>query len=247
MPIDPLTASAILGAVPAVYQMGTGISQGIKARRLGKKKRPEYVVPGEITDNVNLARGAYNASSMYGLPGQGRIQNQLMGSQAQAQEGIMQSQQNPSSMLLGLSSLNQNTNNAIANLGVNAAQFRQSNMMNTQGRLMGANEALARYKEKEWELNKLKPFQDAMQASGALRSGAITNTYGALSSLANTAGNFVNKGSAPSGGIPAHSTGGIATGGASSQTMFDALKNMPEFAGLTDEQIQQQLASLLQK
>ena len=252
--MNPLAVSAILGAVPAAYQMGTAISQGVKARRLGKKKRPEYVIPGEINDNVDLAKGAYNAASMYGLPGQGRIQNQLMSSQAQAQEGIMQSQQNPASMLLGLSSVNQNTNNSIADLGVNAAQFRQNNMYNTQGRLIGANEALARYKDKEFELNKLKPFQDAMQASGALRAGATTNMYGALSSLANTAGQAVNRGSAPSGGagIPPMSTGGIATGQTamgqgSANAQFEALKNMPEYAGMTDDEIKNALYSMLQK
>lgn len=231
--MNPLAVSAILGAVPAAYQMGTAISQGVKARRLGKKKRPEYVIPGEINDNVDLAKGAYNAASMYGLPGQGRIQNQLMSSQAQAQEGIMQSQQNPASMLLGLSSVNQNTNNSIADLGVNAAQFRQNNMYNTQGRLIGANEALARYKDKEFELNKLKPFQDAMQASGALRAGATTNMYGALSSLANTAGQAVNRGGNT--GIPPTATPPIATGmdQGGQGSVLSEFKKM----GMTDEEI----------
>lgn len=208
--MGPLAASAILSAVPALYQMGTGIGQGIRARRLGKKKRPEYVIPGEINDNVDLARSGYNAASMYGLPGQGRIQNGLMSSQAQAQEGIMQSQQNPASMLLGLTSLNQNTNNSIADLGVNAAQFRQQNMDSTRQGLMSAKQVLAQYRDMEFEKNKMEPFRNAMQSAAALRAGSISNIYGGLGSLANTAGQFVNKGNSSS--TPSTATPPISNG-----------------------------------
>lgn len=256
MAISPLAASAILGAVPAAYQLGTGISQDIKARRLGKKKRPEYVIPGEITNNVGLAKGAYNAASAYGLPGQGRIENNLMRSQAQAQEGILQSQQNPSASLLGLTAVNQNTNNAVADLGVNAAQFRQGNMDNTRQGLMSANQVLAQYRDMEFEKNRMEPFRNAMQAAAALRAGSISNIHGSLGSLANTAGQFINK--SPSGGStpPSTATPPIASGqigqqtamGQSSSTaIFDALKNSPQFAGMTDEEIAQQIQSLLQK
>lgn len=234
--MNPLAVSAILGAVPAAYQMGTAISQGVKARRLGKKKRPEYVIPGEINDNVDLAKGAYNAASMYGLPGQGRIQNQLMSSQAQAQEGIMQSQQNPASMLLGLSSVNQNTNNSIADLGVNAAQFRQQNMDSTRQGLMSAKQVLAQYRDMEFEKNKMEPFRNAMQAAAALRAGSITNIGGALGSLANTAGKYINKGN---GSTPSTATPPIATGiDQGGQEGVSKLMYKLKELGISDEEIQ---------
>lgn len=193
MPVDPRTISAIASAVPSVYQLGAGIVQGIRANRLGKKKRPQYVIPNEINQNVGLAQGAYNAASMYGLPGQGRIQNNLLQSQAAGMQGIAQSQQSPAAQLLGYSSLNQNTNNALANVGVQAANFRQSNMMNTMQGLMSAKQALAAYRDKEFEMNQLRPFQDAMAASGALRAGSMQNVYGAIGGLANTAANYINR------------------------------------------------------
>lgn len=240
--------SAILGAVPALYQIGTGIGQGIKARRLGKKKRPEYTIPGEITDNAALAKRSYNAASMYGMPGQGRTENKLMGSQAQAQEGILQSQQNPSSALLGLAAINQNTNNAVADLGAQAAQFRQGNMNQQQQVFMSANQALAQYRDKAFEQNYMEPYRNAMNAASALRAGSISNIYGGLSSGMNTLGQYVNKGATPSiSGNRMSSGEPTAMQQGSESAIFSALKSSPEFAGMTDEQIAQQLQSLLNK
>ena len=248
MPIPALAASAILGAIPALYQMGTGISQGIQARKLGKKKRPVYNIPGEITDNAALAKRSYNAASMYGMPGQGRIENKLMGSQAQAQEGILQSQQNPSAALLGLTALNQNTNNAVADLGVDAAQFRQGNMNQQQQVFMSANQALAQYRDKAFESNYMEPYKNAMNAASALRAGSISNIYGGLSSGANTAGQYINKGSkTPSTATPPISGNRIATGeanamaNASQNTLVSALKNM-DVSNMTEDEIAQMLA-----
>jgi len=173
---------------------------------------------------------------MYGLPGQGRIQNQLMSSQAQAQEGIMQSQQNPASMLLGLSSLNQNTNNSIADLGVNAAQFRQQNMDSTRQGLMSAKQVLAQYRDMEFEKNKMEPFRNAMQAAAALRAGSITNIGGALGSLANTAGKYINKGN---GSTPSTATPPIATGiDQGGQEGVSKLMYKLKELGISDEEIQ---------
>lgn len=246
MPIPALAASAILGAIPALYQMGTGISQGIQARKLGKKKRPVYNIPGEITDNAALAKRSYNAASMYGMPGQGRIENKLMGSQAQAQEGILQSQQNPSAALLGLTALNQNTNNAVADLGVDAAQFRQGNMNQQQQVFMSANQALAQYRDKAFESNYMEPYKNAMNAASALRAGSISNIYGGLSSGANTAGQYVNKGGTST-ATPPISGNRIATGeatamaNASQNTLVSALKNM-DVSNMTEDEIAQMLA-----
>ncbi len=189
MPINPLIASALISSVPSLFQTGIGIGQGARANKLGKGNMPQYVIPASVYDNVNTARGAYNAASAYGLPGQGRIQNQIGQNTASAMQAIQQSQQSPAAMLAGLSSVNQNANNAMADLGVNAAQFRQQNMMNTMNSLMSARQALAQFQDRQFEINKLKPFEAQMAASGALRSGGIQNLYGGLSSLANTGAN----------------------------------------------------------
>ena len=244
--MGPLAASALIGAVPALYQTGAGIYQGIQGRKIGKKKRPVYNIPGEITDNAALAKRSYNAASMYGMPGQGRIENKLMGSQAQAQEGILQSQQNPSAALLGLTALNQNTNNAVADLGVDAAQFRQGNMNQQQQVFMSANQALAQYRDKAFESNYMEPYKNAMNAASALRAGSISNIYGGLSSGANTAGQYVNKGGTST-ATPPISGNRIATGeatamaNASQNTLVSALKNM-DVSNMTEDEIAQMLA-----
>ena len=187
--IAPAIAAALISAIPALVQAGKGISQGSQARKLAREWNPDYQIPTSITDNVSTAQGAYNAASAYGLPGQGRIQNQIGQNTASAMQAIQQSQQSPAAMLAGLSSVNQNANNAMADLGVNAAQFRQQNMMNTMNSLMSARQALAQFQDRQFEINKLKPFEAQMAASGALRAGGMQNIYGGLSSLASTGAN----------------------------------------------------------
>lgn len=238
--MDPLTISAIASAAPAVLQ---GIQSGIQGLRAGRirNRRPTYNIPKEIYDNVATATGAYNAASMYGMPGQGRIQNNIAGSQASSNQAIMQSQQSPAAMLAGLSSVNQNTSNAMANLGADAARFRQSNMDNTRLGMLSAKQALAAYKDREFEINKMKPFQDAMFAQGALRGASQQNLYGAVSSLANTAGQYATRGGfkQPSQTMAVASTvPGTGVGTQGRDAVINTLINTPEYAGMTREQVE---------
>lgn len=241
--MDPLTISAIASAAPAVLQ---GIQSGIQGLRAGRirNRRPTYNIPKEIYDNVATATGAYNAASMYGMPGQGRIQNNIAGSQAASNQAIMQSQQSPAAMLAGLSAVNQNTSNAMANLGADAARFRQSNMDNTRIGMMSAKQALAQYRDREFEINKMKPFQDAMFAQGALRGASQQNLYGSLTSLSNTAaqygirGGFNKQTQQPSTSTTINTATGVGAGAQGRDAIINALMNTPEYAGMTREQVE---------
>lgn len=242
MGLTAAQGSAIFGAVPALYQMGTGIVQGIRGRKLAKKtKRPVYEIPQEILANQKLAKNAYSAASAYGLPGQGRIQAGMDQSQANAARGISMSQQSPSSQLLGYAALDQNSKNAANQLGIQSATFRQGNMDRTRQGLMGANGILAQYRDKEFDYNKTKPFEATMAAISALRKGSIENIYGGLSSLANTAGALLNRGGTGGGGTGAKSTGSINSGQPSQFGSYYAeetsrLRSLPQFQGMSDDE-----------
>lgn len=181
--IDPITGAAALSTIGSLYQLGTGIQQGIRARRLAKTPRPNYNIPNEITDNVNLAKNAYGASTAYGLPGQNAITSANNRATANAMQGISQSQQSPASILAGYTALDQNTKNTNADLGVKAAMFRANQMNAARGQLMGANRVLAQYRDQAFNTNQMQPYNNTMNAAAALRQGAITNTYGALDNL----------------------------------------------------------------
>lgn len=171
MAVNPALITGGAQTALGLYQLG-------KAAQFAKKPRPNYTTPTAITDNVNLAKNAYGASTMYGLPGEGKILNRLGKSQANSINAINQSQQSPAAMLAGVSSVDANTKNTIAGLGVDAAKFRFNNMNTTRSGLMGANNILAQYKDKEFKYNQDDPYQASMAAASALRNGGINNFFG---------------------------------------------------------------------
>lgn len=191
MALSPLAISAGLSGLSSLYQLGTGIQQGIRGRRLGRADRPWYNIPEEINKNVDLAKNAYGASTLYGLPGQGTITSNNDRATASAARGMNESQQSPASLLAGYAALDQNTKNTNANLGVQAAQYRANQMNATRGQLMGANRVLAQYKDTAFNTNYMQPYQNKMNASAALRQSAITNTFGAINNLGSAAGQYM--------------------------------------------------------
>lgn len=171
MAVNPALITGGAQAAFGLYQLG-------KAAQFAKKPRPNYNIPDAINNNVNLAKNAYGTSTMYGLPGEGKILNTLGKSQANSINAINQSQQSPAAMLAGISSVDANSKNAIAGLGVDAAKFRLNNMNSTRGQLMGANNILAQYKDKEFKYDQDDPYQASMAAASALRNGGINNVFG---------------------------------------------------------------------
>jgi len=248
LPIPALAAVAALKAIPAAYQLGTGIVQGVRARRMAKNaKRPVYEIPKEILDNHGIAKRAYGAASMYGLPGQGRIQAGMDQQTAGSARNIAMSQQSPSAQLMGYAALDQNSKNAQNNLGIQSAQFRQGNMDRTRGGLMNANQILAQYKDKAFDYNKTKPFEATMAAISALRAGAIQNIYGGLSAGADIAAGAVSRspqkaaGGMTGGGSLDRASTGISTGQPTSfdadyASQLSAMRNSPRFAHLSDSE-----------
>ena len=249
-----LEAAAALGALGSLYQLGTGIQQGIRGRRLGKAERPWYNIPTEISKNADMAKNAYGASTLYGLPGQGAITSANDRATAGAMRGMNESQQSPASLLAGYAALDQNTKNSNANLGVQAAQYRANQMNATRGQLMGANRVLAQYKDQAFNNNYMEPYNNKMNASAALRQSAITNTFGAINNLGSAAGQLLMRksgenplGGGGTGGGQAPAQTPIATGAPSQmysegkRKIAQTLMNSPEYAGMSEDQILQML------
>lgn len=241
MALSPLAISAGLSGLSSLYQLGTGIQQGVRGRRLGRADRPWYNIPEEINKNVDLAKNAYGSSTMYGLPGQGAITSANDRASASAARGMNESQQSPASLLAGYAALDQNTKNTNANLGVQAAQYRANQMNATRGQLMGANRVLAQYKDNAFNTNYMQPYQNKMNASAALRQSAITNTFGAINNLGSAAGQYMLRDN--TGQNITTPTNQIATGAPAQMTSnglqaaAEALANTPEYQGMSVEQI----------
>ena len=195
-------------------------------------KRPDaitYTMPKEVEDAAKLYSGMYQG----GLPGEDIIRDQMgaaYGEGARANERAADS----SAGLLGA-----NTNlfgrymNAVKDLGVQSAQARITNKQNYIN--ANANMALTKadYREREWDVNVNRPYQekqqeywynkqmaDQMMWGGADRqtAGAITNQQANMqwaqmaTSLFNPLGMLSGLGGgANTAGVAQPGAGGVAT------------------------------------
>ncbi len=169
---------AVSGALSATLGLGQLIAGGLM-----KPKRPTYKIPTEIGENVKFAKNLYGASTLYGMPGQGAINNQNQSALASAYRRYQESQQNPAAMLAGITSTTANQMQTNAKTGLQAAMDRLNRMNAAAARSMAANKDLASYKDKAFQLNELAPFQAEATTKSALFGGGIQNFTGGLTSL----------------------------------------------------------------
>lgn len=207
--MDPLLASSLLSLAPSVFEGGSGIGQLFRAKNYDSA-RPTYNTPQPVNDNVTLAKRLYNAANSYGLPGQGRIEAKIDESSAGARRGIENSQQDPASMLLGYSAVDKNTKDSYADLGVKAANFRNQNISNTASRLMGANNVLAQYKDREFDWNEKQPYEADMRMASALRNAGMQNILTGITGAADTGASYAIRQPGSDGNRMADPNGGVA-------------------------------------
>lgn len=243
--MPPNQLGAALAAAGSLYQLGTGIQQGIRARRLAKADRPWYSIPTEISDNQKAAKNAYGASTLYGLPGQGQMQAANDRSQASTMTAMQQAQQNPASLLAGYAALDQNAKNTNADLAVKAAQYRAGQMNATRGQMMTANNAMAKYKDQAFNINYMKPYESRMAASSALRQAAITNVGSAIKGLGNLGAQVAARSGNNGGGTPSFGGGTPSGGGAGGSWGNDTTPYVGE--GIDDAGLMTSAQSLLGK
>ena len=168
----------IQGAISALLGGGQ-----LLAGALMHPKRPTYNMPSEIGQNQQLAKNLYGASTLYGLPGQGAINNQMAQTNASNLRAIRESQQSPAAMLAGINAATANQMRTNADIGIKAAQDRQNRINMAAARLLGVNKDVASYKDKEFQLNEYEPFKAKAATKSALLGGGLQNLTGGLTSI----------------------------------------------------------------
>jgi hypothetical protein len=156
-----------------------------QAEKLGRDyPRPERKTSEFYRDYLtNSAMEAYTS----GLPGEGGILNNLRSLQGTSMRAIGESQQSPAAMMAGFLGTQQQMGEQVGNLGVQAAQYRASQLP----AYYSALDKMGQEDNANWEWNKKDPYEDAMGAKSALEYGAITNKANALTGLGNVATNAV--------------------------------------------------------
>ena len=173
-----MSAYGVSGAISAALGAGQLI-----AGALMKPKRPTYKIPTEIGENVNFAKRLYGASTLYGMPGQGAINNQNQSTLATALRSYQNSQQNPAAMLAGITATTANQQRSNADIGIRAAMDRRNAMNSASARVFATNKDLASYKDKAFQINEFDPFDDERKTKSALIGGGIQNFTGGLTTL----------------------------------------------------------------
>src|SRR3990167_990319 len=168
MPITtPLLTSAILGGV----QSDAGITKYSKGRALAKQNiKPQYDIPVEIAQNLSQAQ----LQALEGLPPEQKKQY-VENVQRQVGFGLTALGERKAG-IAGLATLTQQGTDAYKDLLTADARARQENLR----QLMSAREQMAGYKEKEFQLNRLIPYQEKAEAAAAMQGAGIQNIMGGL-------------------------------------------------------------------
>lgn len=166
--LDPMTLALLA-------QAGFGVYQGVKGNQLAKDAvRPEYEIPQEIYQNLSDAEIA----ALEGLP------------QAQKDQFLQNVQRSTATSLnalgdrkaglAGVSSVQQNEQDAMTKLLSMDAQARQSNMNN----LYNQRGILAKYEDQAFQTNEMQPYMAQAQAAEAMKGAGIQNVAGGLTGAA---------------------------------------------------------------
>lgn len=177
MPVSSLLMSSLsssggggaspLQAIPNMMSAAVSGIAGLLQRRKAKKllaglTQPVYSTANEILQNQKRAELAANE----GLPSQ--QYNNAMKNFKNNQANVLASAMDRRSALMALPKILQQTNMATGNLDAQDAAARQQN----QRILYGINSEVGQYRDKEFQLNKMNPYQrDYNYAMGLLGAG----------------------------------------------------------------------------
>lgn len=164
----------IMSAVPATYKLISGIRQAQQGKAgLRRLDRPEYEIPAEQKEALNIARQRYADKFM---PGQGmfmdRIEQQAANAFTMASEAG-----NPFAAITNIQS---QASNQMQDLQTRAMQQQLMNEQAYQQQLA----TMAGFQEKEWQLNEFAPYKDKYTEFRDMIGAGNKNIYGGLDSLA---------------------------------------------------------------
>ncbi len=234
MPFNPALGVLALQAIPEFIKLGEGISQGVKANRIGENTvRPIRKTNEYYKDFLSNAQAEAFVS---GIPGEGQIRNDLFESQAGAMEAISQSQQSPVAMMMGFLGAQENANESIERIGTAGANYRAGQLNNYYNAL----QVNAQQEDLNWQYNEAAPYDEAMAAKSALEYGSRANIFGGVKGLAQTGVNamVMAKQGAFKSGAPAESWESQVDPSISNTYDLQALRsNLEQIYGpMTDQQ-----------
>ena len=164
-------ALPLLAAIPTAVQAGTGIYQAIKGRQLANSTaRPDYSIPQEMLDMMTDSE----VQALRGLPAEQR--QQYLDNVMRAQQASLEAMGDRKAGLAGLAGVQQQATDAYRNMLSMDSQAR----MDAEQRLQGVRGTMADYKDKQFQVNEMQPYQNTMQAAEAMKGAGLQNIMGGV-------------------------------------------------------------------
>lgn len=160
---------------PSLIQGGLSAIQLLTSLGINPQ-RPKYTVPQEVQDKLAQNQVNLNARSA----GAARANENIFANQATTLQNATQAGGGISNQLLAGAMAQANTNQALGDLSASEMEDFQRRLSN----LGAVQSEMGQYRDKEFDINKMQPFQDAAAAKSALIEGGIQNLFGASQGLA---------------------------------------------------------------
>lgn len=206
----PIAAAAGIasGLVGGIF----GAGQVRKANKMLRNlHRPDYVIPGEVLQNQKNAQIAANT----GLPSQQYAQ--AMQNISRQQNQALAGSQDRRGGLMTVAANQQYGNDAAVKLGVANANARTQNRQT----LYGINNQVAGYRDKQFDLNQMQPYQDKYNYAQALKGSGNQNILGGIDKALGGAAGLL-------GGDAANGVTGLI-GGGRTRRMSAGATNQPNY------------------
>lgn len=231
----PIAGGLIGGGISLV----SGLIQKNKAKKLlAQNPYPTEGIPNEVLANQQIAQGA----ATQGLPSEEYAQAQKNIQRNQAAQ-LSSAQTAPGGAVRNIGAIQQNSNDANANLTAQSAAMRQQNI----GQLLGVNNQVASWRDKLFDWNsKTKYAQNYNYAMGLLGQGnqnvmaGIDKGLGTLTGAGASgllgggggSGSSGGSGAAPPVGGTGYTPGLANTGGGSAPSPASAISTISTLAPL---------------
>ena len=178
----PLSAiGAGLSGIKTLFGLGTGITQLFKGSNMDVQ-RPIYNIDQETKDELGQAQTQLNSR----LPGEQIITEQINQGQSNFLTNVREGATDSGQLLQSAGSSVVAKNNALKGLSLQFQDAFERRLNN----LTAARRNMSRAKDREFQINKLDPFNEEANTKSALIEGGLQNISGALGEASGAIGKY---------------------------------------------------------
>lgn len=152
--------------------VGTGVYQLLKGNEAADTEQPKYEIPKEYTQALGMAKQA----SYSNMPGYQQAISNLQQSDASSFERAKDVSDSGGNLLGFLANRGVTSNRGLNQLAAQNAAYK----VGAEQRYMGALGQYGLLKDKQWNINEMQPYQDAMRTSAVMTEGGIQNIFGGI-------------------------------------------------------------------